>query len=116
MAWFAGVTRDEVDWGPHIDLEACVSCGMCMNCGKQVFDWNDGKPVVVRYSHCVVGCTTCGNLCLSAAITFPPLDDLRAQYKRLKVWSKVKRELVADGKIPKGHPASEQPVPDQQAV
>jgi len=43
MSWFAGVAREEIDWGPTIDPEKCVSCGLCLNCGKEVFDWVDGK-------------------------------------------------------------------------
>jgi ferredoxin len=42
MPWFAGVTRPEIDWGPAIDPKKCVSCGLCLNCGKDVFDWVDG--------------------------------------------------------------------------
>lgn len=103
MPWFAGAPRERINWGPTIDPDTCVSCGMCMNCGKKVFDWIDGKPVVARYDSCVVGCTTCGNLCLSNAITFPPLEDVRDLYKEQKVWSKVKRELIKEGKIPQGH-------------
>jgi len=77
MPWLAGIPRDRVNWGPTIDPDRCVSCGMCMNCGKKVFDWIDNKPIVVRYDDCVVGCTTCGNLCLSHAISFPDIEELR---------------------------------------
>jgi len=70
-----------------------------MNCGKKVFDWVDGKPVVSRYNDCVVGCTTCGNLCLGHAITFPDLGELRNQYREHKVWSAVKKDLLKQGRI-----------------
>ena len=30
MPWFAGVTREEIDWGPKIDSKKCVSCGLCL--------------------------------------------------------------------------------------
>ena len=99
MPWFAGVDRKEINWGPTIDPEKCVSCGMCMNCGKKVFDWVDGKSVVARYDDCVTGCSTCGNLCLGDAITFPPIEDLRKVYKHHKVWTHVKNKLIEEGKL-----------------
>ena len=99
MPWFAGVDRKEINWGPTIDPEKCVSCGMCMNCGKKVFDWVEGKAVVARYGMCVTGCGTCMNLCLGDAITFPPLEDLRAFYKQKNIWTHVKRILKEEGII-----------------
>ncbi len=38
MPWFAGVKREEVNWYPTIDSEKCLKCGICMNCGKEVYD------------------------------------------------------------------------------
>lgn len=102
MPWSAGVTREEINWNPTIDLDKCVRCGMCMNCGKKVFEWRDGRPVVVHPTACVVGCSTCGNLCLGNAISFPPLEQLRALYRQRKVWPAVKRALLAGGVIPEG--------------
>ena len=115
MPWFAGAPREEINWGPTIDPDKCVSCGMCMNCGKKVFDWIDGKPKVVRYYDCVVGCSTCGNLCLSNAITFPDLEEVRCFYKEHKVWSAVKKALIAEGKIPKGRKPKDHEAPDEEA-
>ena len=101
MPWFAGVKREEINWHPTIDSSKCVRCGMCMNCGKEVFQWGENnKPIVVRPQACVVGCTTCGNLCLGQAISFPSLAELRDFYHEKKVWSAVKKELRLTGKIP----------------
>jgi NAD-dependent dihydropyrimidine dehydrogenase PreA subunit len=99
MPWLAGVDRKNLNWGPTIDADACVSCGMCMNCGKQVFDWVDGKAVVARYDMCVPGCSTCMNLCLGNAISFPPLAELREFYRINKVWSHVTKVLKNEGKL-----------------
>lgn len=99
MPWFAGVPREEIEWGPTIDPKKCVSCGICMNCGKKVFDWVDGKSVVARYYSCVTGCSSCANLCQGRAISFPPLDDLRKFYRKHHIWTKVKEQLIADGVI-----------------
>jgi hypothetical protein len=90
MPWFAGATRQEVDWGPTIDPKKCV------------FEWADGKSVVARRDDCVVGCMTCGNLCQGHAISFPPLDDLRTFYRDHHVWKQVKEAMIAAGKIPAG--------------
>jgi len=100
MAWCAGIDRSAIDWGPTIDPRKCVGCGICMNCGKKVFDWVDGKSVVARRDACVVGCMTCGNLCQGHAISFPSLDALLKLYRKNKVWAAVKEQLVAAGTIP----------------
>ncbi len=101
MPWYAKVKREEIVWFPLIDPEKCVKCGICMNCGKNVFTWGeDGKPFVAQPLECVVGCSTCANLCMGDAITFPPLDQLREFYRKNKIWAAVRRELVTAGKIP----------------
>ncbi|MCJ7738711.1 MAG: hypothetical protein MUQ10_15600 [Anaerolineae bacterium] len=33
------VVGDLVKWYPTVDPDKCVTCGMCMNCGKGVYDW-----------------------------------------------------------------------------
>jgi NAD-dependent dihydropyrimidine dehydrogenase PreA subunit len=104
MPWFAGVERNEIDWRPTIDTDKCVKCGMCMNCGKNVFDWDpDGKAIVHNPLACVVGCTACANLCLGKAISFPPIEQLRTLFRTKKVWTAVKRQLIDEGKIPAKH-------------
>jgi len=99
MPWFAGVDRKEINWGPTIDPDKCVSCGMCMNCGKKVFEWVDGKSIVARYDDCVTGCSTCMNLCLGNCISFPPLNELREFYKHRNIWTHVKKVLKEQGII-----------------
>ncbi len=101
MPWFAGVPRDQIEWFPTLDAEKCVGCGMCMNCGKNVFEWdvNKQKALAVRPGDCVVGCSTCRNLCRGNAISFPDLKELRKFYVKNRIWDRVKEELVAQGKI-----------------
>jgi len=100
MAWLEGYPREKVEWYPTIDESKCVSCGMCMNCGKKVYEWVDSKPKVVKPYDCVVGCTTCANLCLGNAISFQNIKTIRELYKKEGIWAKVKKQLKARGIIP----------------
>lgn len=113
MPWFAGVERNEIYWHPTIDTDKCVKCGMCMNCGKKVFEWDaDGKAMVQNPLACVVGCSTCANLCLGKAISFPPIDELRVLFRKKKIWSAVRRQLVKEGKIPERHHKLKEELPE----
>ncbi len=99
MAWLVGYPREKINWHPTINYDKCVKCGMCMNCGRKVYDWNEDGPVVARPLQCVVGCTTCANLCMGEAISFPDIKELREVYKKEKIWSKVKKQLKEEGTI-----------------
>jgi len=99
MAWLFGYPREKINWHPTINYDKCVKCGMCMNCGRKVYDWNEEGPVVARPLQCVVGCTTCANLCMGEAIGFPDIKELREVYKKEKIWSKVKRQLEEEGTL-----------------
>jgi NAD-dependent dihydropyrimidine dehydrogenase PreA subunit len=99
MPWFAGYPREKLEWYPIIDAEKCVKCGMCMNCGKGVFDWTEEGARVARPYECVVGCSTCGNLCQGNAISFPSVDALRELYRKEGIWAKVKAKLKEAGKL-----------------
>jgi len=99
MPWMTGYPREKINWGPTIDQEKCVSCGMCLNCGKNVFEWKEGKPLVADYYQCVVGCSTCANLCMGKAISFPPLEQVLKIYRNEGIWAKVKKALIEAGKI-----------------
>jgi len=99
MPWLAGYPREKVEWFPTIDKKKCLKCGICMNCGRKVFDWTDDGPVVARPYECIVGCNTCGNLCMGEAITFQSIEEIKKLYKKEKIWSKVKKVLREEGKL-----------------
>ena len=99
MAWLTGYPREQVEWHPAVDSSKCVKCGMCMNCGKGVYDWTEGGAIVARPYNCVVGCSTCANLCMGDAISFPDIQEIRALYKRERIWQQVKTELQEEGKL-----------------
>lgn len=70
-----------------------------MNCGKQVYTWTKAGPVVAKPMDCVVGCTTCANLCKGEAITFPNVNELRELYRKEHLWAKVTKQMKAAGKL-----------------
>jgi formate hydrogenlyase subunit 6/NADH:ubiquinone oxidoreductase subunit I len=72
-----------------------------MNCGRKVFDWTEDGPIVARPYECIVGCTTCANLCQGNAITFQKIIEIRKLYKKEDIWGKVKDRLKEEGKIPR---------------
>jgi NAD-dependent dihydropyrimidine dehydrogenase PreA subunit len=99
MAWLTGFPREKVEWFPTIDSKKCVKCGMCLNCGRNVYDWTKDGAKVVRPYNCVVGCTTCANLCQGNAITFQDIKTIRELYKKEGIWSKVKKQLQEEEKL-----------------
>ena len=99
MPWLAGYPREKVDWFPTIDKDKCLKCGICMNCGRKVFDWTGDGPVVTRPFECIVGCNTCANLCMGEAISFQNIENIRELYEKEKIWSKVKKVLKQEGKL-----------------
>lgn len=99
MPWLIGYPREKIKWYPTIDKNKCIKCGMCMNCGKNVYSWTKAGPKVTNPFNCVVGCSTCSNLCEGNAITFPDIENVKKIYKEEKIWSKVKRKLKEEGKL-----------------
>lgn len=99
MAWLTGYPREKIDWSPRIEKSKCVKCGICMNCGRNVFAWTKDGAEVVRPKECIVGCSTCANLCLGEAITFPDLKMVREIYKKNGLWVKIKKQLKAEGRL-----------------
>jgi NAD-dependent dihydropyrimidine dehydrogenase PreA subunit len=97
MAWLTDYSREKVNWSPTIDTSKCVRCGICMNCGKHVYSWTKTGAEVTNPMACVVGCTTCANLCKGEAISFPDIKELRKQYKKEHLWAKVTRQMKKDG-------------------
>ena len=93
-----GVERQEIHWGPTVDEDRCVGCGLCyMTCGgRVVYDWNTetGRPIVARFDNCSPGCRTCANLCPTEAITFPDVSEIQAQRDQHDVVAKAHRRVA----------------------
>jgi CDP-4-dehydro-6-deoxyglucose reductase len=95
--WY-GIPRDTISWNPTVNASACIGCGTCVTtCGRQVyqFDFAEKKSVVVNPTHCMVGCTTCGNLCPTQAISFPDPRDVQKALARPEVHQQVEDKLLA---------------------
>ena len=99
MAWLTGYPREKIHWYPTVDPEKCVKCGMCMNCGKKVFEWTEQGARVARPYDCIVGCSTCASLCAGKAISFPDVEVVRGIYRSQGIWAKVKQQLIEEGKL-----------------
>ena len=96
--WF-GAPRNEIHWGPTVDTDQCVGCGLCyVTCGgRVVYDWDitANRPIVARFDNCSPGCNTCANLCPANAITFPPIAEIHAQRDQHRVVAKARKKVAA---------------------
>lgn len=99
MPWLVGFPREKIQWHPIIDEGKCNACGVCLNCGMKVFQWVDGRPKVAKPNDCVIGCTTCANLCPQWAISFPKIDEVRRIYREQGIWEQLTRALKEEGRI-----------------
>lgn len=60
------------NWYPMINYEDCIECGACIEkCSNGVYNIDKAPtPHVVNPDGCIEGCTGCGSLCPSGAITY----------------------------------------------
>ncbi len=90
-----GIPRGEIPWRPTVDPEACIGCQLCyVTCGRGVYDMVDGVAVEADPMSCAVGCTTCGNICPTGAITFPPMDAVWRLERERQIFRTVKKEAA----------------------
>jgi len=93
-----GIDRKTINWGPKIDVNKCVGCGMCVvQCSERrnVFGYDEQrrKAVVLVPENCMVGCNNCQIACLWDAITFPSILEIRELAKKLVASGRIKEEL-----------------------
>jgi NAD-dependent dihydropyrimidine dehydrogenase PreA subunit len=90
-----GIARDEVPWFPTVDAEACIGCQLCyVTCGRAVYEMREAVAVPVAAMECMVGCSTCGNVCPTSAISFPNLDVVWKLEREKQIFKSVKKEAL----------------------
>lgn len=90
-----GIPRDEVPWLPTVDADACIGCQLCyVTCGRGVYEMHDGVAVAVSAMECMVGCSTCGNVCPTGAISFPSMDLIWRMERERQIFRTVKKEAL----------------------
>ena len=91
-----GIPREEIPWKPAVDVEACIGCQLCyVTCGRGVYEIEGGVAVPVAAMECVVGCTTCANVCPTGAISFPPIDTIWKIERERQIFRAIKKEALS---------------------
>ena len=93
-----GIPREEIDWHPRINEDACIGCGTCVTgCGRLVYryDFSRMKAVVADPLNCLVACKTCVNTCPSQAISFPPVETVWELLDRPEVKHHIEDTLLS---------------------
>ena len=90
-----GIAREEIPWLPTVDAEACIGCQLCyVTCGRAVYEMHEGIAVAMEPMECMVGCSTCGNICPTSAISFPNLDAIWKLEREKQIFKTVKKEAL----------------------
>jgi NAD-dependent dihydropyrimidine dehydrogenase PreA subunit len=90
-----GIAREEIPWLPTVDAEACIGCQLCyVTCGRGVYEMREGVAVATEPMECAVGCSTCGNICPTNAISFPTLDAVWKLERERQIFKTVKKEAL----------------------
>ena len=78
-----GYPREAIPWFPTVAADLCNGCGVCLKlCSTHcLMPAEEGKVWVAEPLACVIGCSSCANVCKPKAITFPPRSMLE-QYKQ----------------------------------
>jgi NAD-dependent dihydropyrimidine dehydrogenase PreA subunit len=109
-----GIAREDIPWFPSVDAETCIGCTLCFDtCGRNVYDMQDNKAVVINAMNCMVGCSTCATVCPVEAIGFPGRDlvwKLEREHKIFKVVRQESKEKKAKLDAAKARAAAEEAV------
>ncbi|MGC8943775.1 MAG: FAD-binding oxidoreductase [Caldisericia bacterium] len=92
-----GIPREKIHWNPTVNEDACIGCGTCVTgCSRLVyrFDFEKNKSVVYDPLNCLVGCTTCANICPANAIIFPPLETVESLISQSTVHHAIEDNLI----------------------
>ena len=96
FALWHGIARDTIPWFPVVNHDKCIGCELCfVTCGRGVYDVHDHKAWPERQYDCMVGCTTCANICPAQAITFPDKQIVQKVEREHKILAIVRKEAAA---------------------
>lgn len=91
-----GIARETIPWFPTVNHAKCIGCELCfVTCGRGVYDVHDHKAWPERQYDCMVGCTTCANICPTQAITFPDRQLVQKIEREHKILAIVRKEAAA---------------------
>jgi CDP-4-dehydro-6-deoxyglucose reductase len=93
-----GIPREKIHWNPTVNENACIGCGTCVTgCSRLVyrFDFEKNKSIVYDPLNCLVGCTTCANICPANAIIFPSLETVESLISQSSVHHSIEDELIS---------------------
>ncbi len=91
-----GIARETIPWFPTMSHPKCIACELCfVTCGRGVYEVHDHRAWPERQYDCMVGCTTCANICPVQAITFPDRALVRKVEREFKILAIVRREADA---------------------
>jgi|ERR1035437_2923158 NAD-dependent dihydropyrimidine dehydrogenase PreA subunit len=81
------IPQEQIAWFPTIDYGICTADRACLDfCHNDVFHWNETevRVEIVNRDNCVLGCTSCAQICPVEAISFPDKEELRQTLRRLR--------------------------------
>jgi Pyruvate/2-oxoacid:ferredoxin oxidoreductase delta subunit len=91
-----GIARETIPWFPTVIQDKCIGCELCfVTCGRGVFEMRDHKAHPDHLYNCMVGCTTCANICPAQAITFPDKQIVQKIEREHKILAIVRKEAAA---------------------
>ena len=90
-----GIARETIPWFPTVNQDKCIGCELCfVTCGRGVYEVRDHKARPDRQYDCMVGCTTCANICPAQAITFPDRQLVQKIEREHKILGIVRKEAA----------------------
>lgn len=91
-----GIDRETIPWFPTVNQATCIGCELCfVTCGRGVYDVHDHKAWASRPYDCMVGCTTCANICPVQAISFPDKQLIKKVEREHQILAIVRKEAAA---------------------
>jgi len=90
-----GIPRRDIPWYPAVDADKCIGCELCyVTCGRGVYQMANRKSVVANPYQCMVGCSTCGVVCPTEAISFPGRDLIWKAEREHRIFQIVHQEAA----------------------